>query len=85
MVVVTMEVVLEESGTFRLVATVKCGACGCGCPTVLEAGNGEDLVIVGKLDELVARAAAVKQHVGEGEIAVVIPKSLLLAAARSLA
>jgi hypothetical protein len=70
---------------FKLVATVKCGSCGCGCPTVLEAENGEDLVIVGKLDEMVQRAGAVKQHVGEGEIAVVIPKSLLLEAAKSLA
>ena len=75
----------EMSAGFKLVATVKCGSCGCGCPTVLEADNGEDLVIVGKLDEIVARASVVKQHVGDGEIAVVIPKSLLLEAAKSLA
>jgi hypothetical protein len=37
------------------------------------------------LDEIIARANAVKQHVGEGEIAVVIPKSLLLEAAKLLA
>jgi len=69
---------------FRLVATVRCTD-SCCCPTVLEAGTGEDLVIVGKLDEIVAGASAVKQHVGEGEIAVVIPKSLLIEAAKSLA
>ena len=77
---------MNDAGqSFKLVATVKCGSCGCGCPTVLEAENGEDLVIVGKLDGMVARAAAVTQHVGEGEIAVIIPKSLLLEAAKSLA
>jgi hypothetical protein len=80
-----MESAMEDAGrTFKLVATVKCGSCGCGCPTVLEADNGDDLVIVGRLDEIVARASAVKQHVGDGEIAVVIPKSLLLQAAKSL-
>ena len=75
---------MEGTG-FRLLATVRCGGCGCGCPTVLEAANGEDLVIVGKLDLLTAEAAAVKQHTGDGEIAVVIPKSLLLEAAKALA
>jgi hypothetical protein len=80
-----MEDAVEEAErTFKLVATVKCGSCGCGCPTVLEADNGEDLVIVGKLDDFVAKASAVRQHVGDGEIAVVIPKSLLLEAAKSL-
>jgi hypothetical protein len=69
---------------FRLVATVKCTD-KCCCPTVLEAANGEDLVIVGKLDDMVARTSAVQSHVGEGEIAIVIPKSLLLDAAKSLA
>jgi hypothetical protein len=74
----------DASKGFRLVATVKCTD-SCCCPTVLETENGDDLVIVGKLDEIVARAAAVKQHVGEGEIAIVIPRSLLLEAAKALA
>ena len=74
----------DASKGFRLVATMRCTD-SCCCPTVLEADNSDDLVIVGKLDETVARASAVKQHVGEGEIAVVIPKSLLLEAAKSLA
>ena len=56
-----------------------------GFRLVLETENGDDLVIVGKLDEIVARAAAVKQHVGEGEMAVIIPRSLLLEAAKALA
>jgi hypothetical protein len=77
---------MDDAGrNFKLIATVKCSSCECGCPTVLEAENGDDLVIVGKLDEIIARANAVKQHVGEGEIAVVIPKSLLLEAAKLLA
>jgi hypothetical protein len=61
-----------------------CGACGCGCPTVLEGGNPDDLVIVGRLDAAVLNSAAVRKHTGEGEIAVVIPKRLLLDAARAL-
>jgi len=34
---------------FKRIATVECGSCGGGCPTVLEAKNGDDLVIVGRL------------------------------------
>lgn len=47
----------------------------------MEDDDGDDLVIVGKLDAIVTRASAVQKHVGAREIAVVIPKSLLLAAA----
>ena len=61
-----------------------CRACGCGCPTVLEGTSPNDLVIVGKLDASVLNSAAVQRHTGEGEIAVVIPKSLLIEAARAL-
>jgi hypothetical protein len=77
---------MDEAGrNFKLIATTKCGSCGCGCPTVLETDSGDELVIVGKLDEIVAKAAGVQQHIGEGETAVVIPKSLLLEAAKLLA
>jgi hypothetical protein len=61
-----------------------CGACGCGCPTVMEGDNPHDLVIVGRLDAAVLNSAAVQRHTGHGEIAVVIPKSLLIEAARVL-
>ena len=76
---------MDETGfqRFKLLATVKCGSCGCGCPTVLEADNG-DLVIVGKLDSDIAAVEAVKQYIGEGETAVTIPRSLLLQAVKSL-
>ena len=67
----------------RVLAKV-CGSCGCGCPTVLESENSDDLVIVGKLDAEVLNSSAVLKHTGKGEIAVVIPKSLLLEAARAL-
>ena len=76
---------MKEAAKFKLVATVKCGSCGCGCPTILEAEGGDELVIVGRLDEITLRAEAVRQHVGEGETAIVIPRHLLLEAAKSLA
>ena len=72
-----------EAGHHKVLAKA-CGACGCGCPTVLEGGNPDDLVIVGKLDAAVLNSAAVLKHTGVGEIAVVIPKSLLIQAARAL-
>ena len=63
----------------------ECGSCGCGCPTVLESGNNSDeLVIVGKLDAIVLNSPDVQKHTGDGEIAVVIPKSLLMQAAKAL-
>ena len=54
------------------------------CPTVLESRNSEELVIVGKLDAFVLNSPDVQKHTGDGEIAVVIPKSLLMQAARAL-
>lgn len=57
---------------------------GAGCPTVMEGGSPDDLVIVGKLDAIVLNSATVIKHTGEGEIAVVIPKSLLIEAAKAL-
>lgn len=68
---------------YRVVAT-RCGSCGCGCPTVLEAGNSDELVIVGRLDSQILETKSVKKHIGENEIAVVIPRSLLLEAAKDL-
>jgi hypothetical protein len=54
------------------------------CPTVLESRDSEELVIVGKLDALVLNSPDVQKHTGDGEIAVVIPKSLLVQAAKAL-
>lgn len=75
---------IETDAREHKVLAKACGSCGCGCPTVLEGGNADDLVIVGKLDAAVLNSAAVLKHTGEGEIAVVIPKSLLIEAARAL-
>ena len=75
----------HQEAEFKLVTAVKCGSCSCGCPTVLETENGEALVIVGNSDDIVQRTASVQRHVGGGEIAVVIPKSRLLDAAKRLA
>ncbi|WP_125461526.1 MULTISPECIES: hypothetical protein [Rhodomicrobium] len=72
-----------NSQEFKVIAK-DCGDCGCGCPTVMEGGSPEDVVIVGKLDAIVLNSAAVQKHTGEGEIAVVIPKSLLIEAAKAL-
>lgn len=69
---------------FNVVAT-RCGSCGCGCPTIFESEDGESLVIVGTVDEITAGASAIREKTGAGEAAVVIPKSLLLEAAKHLA
>jgi len=69
---------------YRVIAT-RCGSCGCGCPTVLESSDPDELVIVGRLDRGVLLSKTVKKHVGENEVAVVIPKSLLIEAAKSFA
>ena len=73
----------DSCSAYRVIAT-RCGSCGCGCPTVLEGENGEELVVIGKLDARVLETKAVKKHLGEDEIAVVIPKSLLLEAAKTI-
>jgi hypothetical protein len=68
---------------FSVVAT-RCGTCGCGCPTIFESEDGESLVIVGTVDEITAGASAIVEKTGAGEAAVIIPKSLLLEAAKRL-
>ena len=70
------------SDEFRILAT-RCGSCGCGCPTIMEAADGS-IVIVGSVANSLLEAAAVKEKTGAGEAAVVIPKSLLTEALQSL-
>ena len=67
---------------FRVLAT-RCGSCGCGCPTIMEATN-DSIVIVGSTANFLVDNAAVKEKIGKDEAAVVIPKSLLIEALRSL-
>ena len=73
----------NKSGIHFSVLAKECGDSD-RCPTVLESANSTDLVIVGKLDAVVLNSADVQKHTGEGEIAVVIPKSLLMQAAKAL-
>ena len=63
---------------FRVLAT-RCGSCGCGCPTIME-GPGNSIVIIGSTSNAMVEAAQVREKTGNGEGAVVIPKSLLLEA-----
>lgn len=55
-----------------------------GSPTVMESGNPDELVVIGKLNADVLNSEAVRKQTGEGEIAVVVPRNLLLKAAKSL-
>lgn len=55
-----------------------------GCPAIMEGDNPDELVVVGKLKEDVLNSEAVRKQTGEGEIAVVIPRDLLLKAAKAL-
>lgn len=72
----------KDKTAFRIVAK----ECTLGaCPAVMEGGNAEEVVIVGKLNADVLNSLAVRKQTGEGEIAVVIPRSLLIKAAKSLA
>jgi hypothetical protein len=73
----------ENPGGARFAVIAK-GCVGGGCPTVMEGGEPDDLIVVGKLDAVVLNSEAVQKHTGEGEIAVVIPKSLLIQAAKAL-
>lgn len=55
-----------------------------GCPTIMEGGKPDELVVVGKLNADVLNSDAVRKQTGEGEIAVVIPRSLLVKATKLL-
>lgn len=67
----------------RVLATL-CSPCCNNCPTVIEAADGENIVVVGKTGDPALSADAVKKYVGDGEAAVVIPKSLLLEALKTV-
>lgn len=71
----------KNKDDYRVIA----GTCSVGgCPTIMEGGNPDELVVVGKLNADVLNSEAVRKQTGEGEIAVVIPRSLLVKAAKSL-
>ncbi len=54
------------------------------CPAIFEGRDTDDLVVVGRLDAEALNSEAVLRQTGEGEIAVVIPRRLLLRAAKLL-
>lgn len=68
---------------FRILAG-KCNSCDCGCPAIMEAPNGEDVVIVGDTAAKLLNEAQVRARIGQGEAAIVISKALLLEALASL-
>ena len=77
---------MQDSNTkqkFKIIAT-RCDKCDPCCPTVLESDDGENIVIVGEWDKEVLNNETVTAKIGESETAVVIPKSLLLEAMKSL-
>jgi hypothetical protein len=69
---------------FRILAT-RCGSCGCGCPTIMESADGHSIVIVGDVGDPALSSDSVQAKIGEGETAIMIPKSLLLEALKALA
>lgn len=71
-----------QNDTFRVLAT-RCHTSSC-CPTIMESGTGEDIVIVGNAASALLRAQSVTAKVGEGEAAIVIPRGLLLEAVEAL-
>jgi hypothetical protein len=73
----------DETVQFKVIAS-KAQTGGEGTSTVLEPKEGDELVVVGKLKAAVLENATIQQHLGDDEIAIVIPKSLLLAAAKEL-
>jgi hypothetical protein len=71
-----------QNDTFRVLAT-RCHTSTC-CPTIMESGTGEDIVIVGNAASTLLRAQSVIAKIGDSEAAVVIPRDLLLEAVKAL-
>ena len=74
---------MRDTEKMKVLAT-RCGSCGCGCPTIIETEKDE-LIVVGKLDATTSENTTIRQYTGDGEMAVVIPKTLLIEAAKALA
>ncbi len=72
----------NQKDDYRIIADACCTG---GCPAIMEGSNADELVIVGKLDADVLNSEAVRKQTGEGEIAVTIPRKLLVKAAKSIA
>jgi len=71
-----------QKNTLRVLAA-RCHTDSC-CPVIMESQESDEIVIVGDaLNDLLA-FPDVKRKIGEGEAAVVIPRSLLLEALKKL-
>jgi len=71
-----------QEGKLRVLAG-RCHTDSC-CPTILENADGAEIVIVGDaLNELLG-SPDVKQRIGAGEAAIVIPRTILIEALKSL-
>ncbi|MEM7775853.1 MAG: hypothetical protein AAF732_09610 [Pseudomonadota bacterium] len=67
---------------FRILAKL-CDPCCDNCPTIMESADGQSVVVVGKIGDPSVSSDEVKRHIGDGEAAVIIPKSLLLEAMKT--
>jgi len=54
------------------------------CPSIMESGESEEIVIVGDALNGLLASPDVKRKIGKGEAAVVIPRALLIEALKSL-
>ena len=71
-----------QKNTLRVLAA-RCHTDSC-CPVIMECQESDEIVIVGDaLNDLLA-SPDVKRKIGEGEAAVVIPRTLLLEALKKL-
>jgi hypothetical protein len=65
------------------VLAARCHTDSC-CPAIMESNESDEIVIIGyALNELLA-SPDVQRKIGEGEAAVVIPRTLLLEASKKL-
>ena len=71
-----------QKNTLRVLAA-SCHTDSC-CPVIMESQESDEIVIVGDAMNDLPACRDVKRKIGEGEAAVVIPRSLLLEALRKL-
>ncbi len=57
----------------------RCHTSSC-CPAILESPDGQEVVIVGSVASALLSNASVQKRIGADEVAIVIPKSLIIEA-----
>ena len=58
-------------------ATIDCGGCSCGCPTIFEDSESGDFVIIGMSNAEISNTPTVSAKTGAGEAAVRVPRTLI--------